>query len=268
MSADTIQPTPWGQSEIRGPVHLFRERMLQREFLALMGDVGRVLDAGCGSGSLAMDLQKHGFRVDAIEHSSEFVEMVRHKAARYGAETRVAVQQASVTHLPYEDAVFDGAVCGEVLEHVLPEDGGDTAAIAELHRVLKPDAPVVVSVPLNPKLWDESDVWAGHVKRYRRDELVALLQNAGFSIHSVRTWGFPLGRIYHRLLFGPWIRRTSAMDEAERSQRSDTRAAGNRQLVEAVAGLFRFDELFSRSALGRGIVVSARKVSRTGGVSE
>lgn len=259
MSADTIQPTPWGQSEIRGPVHLFRERLLLREFCALMGDTGRVLDAGCGSGSLAMDLQKQGFRIDAIEHSAEFVEMVRHKAARYGAESRVAVQQGSVTHLPYEDEVFDGAVCGEVLEHVLPEHGGDTAAVAELYRVLKHGSALVISVPLNQKLWDESDVWAGHVKRYQREELVAMLRDAGFTIQSVRTWGFPLGRIYHSLLFGPWVKRTSTMDEAERSQRSDTRAAGNRQLVEAVAGLFRFDELFSRSALGRGIVVSARK---------
>ena len=259
MSTDTIRPTPWGQSEIRGPVHLFRERLLLRQLCALMGDGGRVLDAGCGSGSLAMDLQKEGFRVDAIERSSEFVEMVRHKAARYGSESRVEVQQGSVTHLPFENEAFDGVVCAEVLEHVLPEDGGDAAAIAELRRVLKPEGAVVISVPLNQKLWDESDVWAGHVKRYQRGALVAQLEQAGLSIQDVRTWGFPLGRIYHSLLFGPWVRRTAAMAAAERDQRSDTRAAGNRQLVEAVAGLFRFDELFSRSALGRGIVVSARK---------
>ena len=256
MSTDTIHPTPWGESEIRGPVHLFRERMLLRQFRGLMGDSGRVLDAGCGGGSLAMALQKEGFRIDAVERSSEFVEMVRHKAARYGSESRIEVQQGSVTHLPFEADAFDGAVCGEVLEHVTPADGGDGAAIAELHRVLKPEGALVISVPLNQKLWDESDVWAGHVKRYDREELVAQLELAGFSIHTVRAWGFPLGRIYHRLLFGPWIRRTAAMNADERN---DTRAAGNRQLVEAVAGLFRFDELFSRSALGRGIVVSARK---------
>ncbi|MBQ37271.1 MAG: hypothetical protein CME04_12855, partial [Gemmatimonadaceae bacterium] len=136
MSAETIQPTPWGQHEIRGPVHLFRERLLIRQFCALMGDSGRVFDAGCGSGSLAMDLQKEGFRVDAIEQSSEFVELVRHKAARYGSESQVQVQQASVTQLPFDDDSFDGVVCGEVLEHVLPEDGGDSVAVAELHRVL------------------------------------------------------------------------------------------------------------------------------------
>ncbi len=224
-----------------------------------MGDSGRVFDAGCGSGSLAMDLQKEGFRVDAIEQSSEFVELVRHKAARYGSESQVQVQQASVTQLPFDDDSFDGVVCGEVLEHVLPEDGGDSVAVAELHRVLKPERPLVISVPLNPKLWDDSDVWAGHVKRYRREELVGLLEETGFAIHDVRTWGFPLGRVYHKLLFGPWVKRTASMAAGERDQRTDTRAAGNRQLVEAVAGLFRFDQLFSKSSLGRGIIVSARK---------
>ena len=53
--------------------------------------------------------------------------------------------------MPFDDETFDGAVCGEVLEHVLPEDGGDRGGVAELHRVLKARSPLVVSVPLNPK---------------------------------------------------------------------------------------------------------------------
>ncbi|MBT7864446.1 MAG: class I SAM-dependent methyltransferase [Gemmatimonadetes bacterium] len=258
MTEQTIEPTPWGQTEIRGPVHLFRERLLMRLFQPRL-DEGRVLDAGCGSGSLALELAKCGFRVDALERSTQFVEMVRHKITRYGNESRISVHQGSVTALPFDDAVFDGAVCGEVLEHVRPEDGGDRGAIAELARVLRPGAPVVASVPLNQKLWDEADEWAGHVKRYGREEFADLFREAGFEIESVRVWGFPLGRIYHRLLFGPWIRRTSALTQQERDERSDTRAARNPALVETVAGVFRFDELFSRWPLGRGVMIAARR---------
>ncbi|MBD05459.1 MAG: hypothetical protein CME24_14045 [Gemmatimonadetes bacterium] len=258
MTEQTIQPTPWGETEIRGPVHLFRERLLMRLFEPRLSD-GRVLDAGCGSGSLALELAKCGFRVDALERSTDFVAMVRRKIARYGNESRISVHQGSVTSLPFEDAAFDGAVCGEVIEHVSLEDGGDVAAIAELARVLKPGAPCVASVPLNQGLWDEADDWAGHVKRYGRDEFADLFREAGFEIDDVRVWGFPFGRIYHSMLFGPWLRRTAAMTPQEREGRSDTRAARNPALVEAVAGVLRFDELFSRWPWGRGVIVVATR---------
>ena len=68
-----------------------------------------------------------------------------------------------------------------------------------------------------------------------------------------------MGRLYHRLLFAPWIRRTSSMEADAREGRVDTRAAANRGLVDLVARAFRFDELFSRRPWGRGIVLSARR---------
>ena len=253
-----INPTPWGEREIRGPVHLFRERVMMRLFRPRL-PAGRVLDAGCGSGSFAFDLCKAGYRVHAVELSKAFVELVNHKISRFGKESRLTVQQSSVTRLPFEDESFDGGVSGEILEHVSPQQGGDVAAVRELRRVLRPGAVCVASVPLNPKLWDASDEWAGHVKRYGREELVALFEDNGFEVEEVVTWGFPLGRLYHKLLFGPWIRRASTADKEAMDGRIDTKAAANRSLVEMVAWLFRFDELFSKWPWGRGVVISARR---------
>ncbi|MFC1525514.1 class I SAM-dependent methyltransferase [Candidatus Latescibacterota bacterium] len=255
-----INPTPWGEAEIRGPVHLHRERLVLRAFTALLQE-GRILDAGCGGGSLALGLCKAGYRVDAMEQSLEFVQLVQHKLSRFGSESRMTVQQGSITELPFENGSFDGAVCGEVLEHIQAEQGGDQAAVQELRRVLRVDAPCVVSVPLNPDLWDESDVWAGHVKRYEREQLVELFAGNGFSVLDTHIWGFPLGRIYHRVLFAPWIRRTASMDAASREMRADTRAASSRRLVGLVAGAFRLDELFARRPWGRGIILSTRRSS-------
>jgi SAM-dependent methyltransferase len=178
---------------------------------------------------------------------------LRRKISQHGLEGRLSIYRGTATALACAEASFDGLVCGEVLEHLLPEMGGDEAAVREFGRVLRPGAPCVASVPLNPKLWDHSDVWAGHVKRYTREQLVALFARCGFRVEQVWVWGFPLGRIYHRLLFAPWLRRT------EGQQRLGARAAGRAGLVELAAGLLRVDELFWRWPWGRGMVLCARR---------
>lgn len=254
-----VAKTHWGESEIRGPVHLFRERLLMRLFRRLL-PAGQVLDAGCGSGSLALDLCAAGYSVEAVEHSEEFVALVEGKIAARGWQQRLRVQRGSVTELPFADGCFDGLVCGEVLEHVLPEDGGDVAAVRQFYRVLKPGGVLVASVPLNPRLWDYSDEWARHVKRYERDEFVRLFAECGFRVESVRVWGFPLGRLYHRLLFAPWLKRTAGQEVEAREQRADTRAGRSRALIGLVALALRFDELFARWSWGRGVVVAARRM--------
>lgn len=253
-----VEQTDWGESEIRGPVHLFRERLLMRQFRPLLNQ-GTVLDAGCGSGSLALDLCAAGYQVEAVEDAEAFVETVRKKVQALGWQERLRVQRASVTQLPFDDSTFDGLVCGEVLEHVLPEDGGDEAAVQQFRRVLKPGGVLIASVPLNPRLWDYSDDWARHVKRYERGEFVSLFEEQGFVMEKVCVWGFPFGRLYHRLLFAPWLLRTRGQAVDEREERADTRMGRHLWVVESIAWLLQFDELFARWPWGRGIVVAARR---------
>ncbi len=88
----------------------------------------RVLDAGCGEGVL---VDEYAGRL-AIEGLDE----------NY---TSPNVRSGSVPALPYPDASFDRAMCLDVLEHLTFED--QPRALAELHRVLKPGAQLLVSVP-------------------------------------------------------------------------------------------------------------------------
>ena len=253
-----MSPVAWGEAEIRGPVHLFRERLVLARFRRLVAR-GTVLDAGCGSGSLALTLARAGYQVRAIDAAEAFVARLRQQAEVGGLSARLEVRAGSVTALPWPAASCAGVVCAEVLEHLGPEVGGDVAAVGEFWRILAPGGACVVSVPLGPGLWDESDTWAGHVKRYRRDQLTELFSGAGFRVDGTASWGFPLGRLYHRWVFLPWVRRTAGQAVAVREARWYTRA-GRHPLVSGGLALgLRLDALFSRWPWGRGMVLWAHR---------
>ena len=95
----------------------------------------RVLDFGCGPGTISVGLAKavapgelHG--VDMEESQIELARSVAEAGGRDNATFHVG----DVTDLPFEDGFFDVAHCRNVLMHV-----PDTAAVlAEVKRVLKP----------------------------------------------------------------------------------------------------------------------------------
>jgi 2-polyprenyl-3-methyl-5-hydroxy-6-metoxy-1,4-benzoquinol methylase len=88
----------------------------------------RVLDAGCGEGVL----------VEEYADRLGIVGVDPHYGSRY-------VHQASLLDLPFDDGAFDRALCLDVLEHLRYEE--QPGALRELHRVLKADGELLVSVP-------------------------------------------------------------------------------------------------------------------------
>jgi SAM-dependent methyltransferase len=90
--------------------------------------------------------------------------------------------QGDARSLPFADHAFDRVIASEVLEHIVD----DTAAIAELARVLRPGGTIAVTVPrcgpemLNWLLSDEyHDLPGGHIRIYRRGELSRRVEAAG-----------------------------------------------------------------------------------------
>ncbi|MGH2997093.1 MAG: class I SAM-dependent methyltransferase, partial [Gaiellaceae bacterium] len=161
----------WGTApEFVGPRHELRERLLLDLFLSA-GPGPHVLDAGAGQGSLSAKLAELGFEVTSTDASAAALAVLRERV-------RGKVFEADVATLPFGNESFDGAVLGEVLEHV--ED--DRGALSEIARVLRPGGVLAVSVPANPKLFGPSDVWAGHVRRYTRPALIDACTSAGFTV--------------------------------------------------------------------------------------
>jgi SAM-dependent methyltransferase len=222
----------WGTApEFVGPRHELRERLLLDLFLSAAPGP-QVLDAGAGQGTMSIRLEHLGFEVTSTDVSGAAVAVLRERLAG-------DVERASVTDLPFADASFDGAVLGEVLEHV--EE--DEAALAEIARVLRPGGTLALSVPANPKLFGPSDEWAGHVRRYTRPALLEACAAGGLTVNRCVGWGFPFSRLYHRHVYERYLDRHGPAGLGGR----------HRPLVAAVGAILQIDRLFvgvERGALG------------------
>lgn len=164
----------------------------------------RVLDAGCAFGFLTRRLARRYPEVAGIDLDPGYV--ARARAACPTADIRLG----AVDRLPWPDAHFDAAVCLDVLEHA-PDPAG---AVAELARVTRPGAVVVVSVPhrgalagadslnlyarLRPGAEPPSDdpSWAlrPHHRHFGAAELAGLLE-PGFAVDAVRRTGLGLAEL-------------------------------------------------------------------------
>jgi SAM-dependent methyltransferase len=222
----------WGTApEFVGPRHELRERLLLDLFLSAVPGP-EVLDAGAGQGTMSIRLERLGFEVTSTDVAGAAVAVLRQRLAG-------DVEQASVTDLPFADASFDGAVLGEVLEHV--EE--DRRALAEIARVLRPGGVLALSVPANPKLFGPSDKWAGHVRRYTRTALLEACAAADLTVNRCVGWGFPFSRLYHRHVYERYLDRHGPARPSGR----------HRPLVAAVGAILQVDRLFvgvERGALG------------------
>ncbi len=134
----------------------------------------KVLDVGCGSSMIPIDLDAVG--VD-----------VQHNKLRYLRQFGNRVVHASAFDLPFRDGAFGCVICSEVLEHV-PDD---SQVIEELIRVLAPDGTLVLGTPdYSRRAWRVLERLYGlaapggyadeHITRYTQESLTALLARYGF----------------------------------------------------------------------------------------
>ena len=123
---------PLGPSYDRvGAALSFGQDPLWRRFLVsrVPRDGGHVLDVATGTGLVAAELRRRGFRVTGLDQSAEMLARARE---RFGEE--VALVEASAEQLPFEDATFDHLTVTYLLRYVT--DPG--ATLRELARVVRP----------------------------------------------------------------------------------------------------------------------------------
>ena len=197
-----------------------------------------VLDLGCGFGRHAYEALRRGASVVACDLGVDELRQVRavagvmHDAGQVGptdagvGTVMLETANGDARRLPFADGAFDRVIASEVMEHI----DDDNTAMAELTRVLRPGGTIAVTVP---SLFPEKVCWSlsedyhapkatgGHVRIYRRQQIVAMLRAAGtvptghhrvHALHSPYWWlrclvgpnqpiaDSRLVTLYHRLL--------------------------------------------------------------------
>ena len=112
----------------------------------------KVLDIGCGNGELICMLAEKGHKCVALDLSENRLAKFKDRAKKLG----VAQIQGDATNIPLQDSSIEVIMCSEVLEHIKDYE----KVVKEMHRVLKQDGRIVVSVPYNKELM-EVDFYVG-----------------------------------------------------------------------------------------------------------
>jgi SAM-dependent methyltransferase len=130
----------------------------------------KILDLGCGAGSLRTELT--GLSVFGVDISAKTL------ARNKGLASACAESQL----LPFTDASFDLVICNHSLEHF----GDARGTILEIRRVLKPDGRLFVTVPdgmsLTDRLYRLLFCGGGHLQMYSFQGIVSEIES-GTGLH-------------------------------------------------------------------------------------
>ncbi len=164
----------------------------QRFLHALNPQTGEsVLDVGSGPGFLVASIAEatgSAGTVRGIDVSGPMIDLARDHCAH---QPWTEFSQADATKLPFPDHSFDAAISTQVLEYVRDVD----AALAEIHRVVRPTGRVViVDTDWDSIVWHSADrermnrilaAWDEHAADpYLPRTLADKLSHAGFYIES------------------------------------------------------------------------------------
>lgn len=134
-------------------------------------DGQRLLDFGGGVGTHAEELRALGYDLSCVETDDELRQDLRSRGFR-AAE---AVEELGGER-------FDIVYSFNVLEHI----ADDVGSLQRLRRVTAAGGTLVLYVPAFQLLYTAMDRKVGHLRRYRRQQLVRRVEEAGYRVQHSR----------------------------------------------------------------------------------
>ncbi len=221
---DHIPPHLAGGKPASADQLILRRRVrLLRPYLPDPG--GHLVDFGCGNGAQSLLLAPLCERVTGVDVNLQFLGEFAAQIADQGLSDKVAGLPLTEGRIPLADGAADIVTSFTVLEHVPDE----RAALAEMHRVLKPGGHLIISVPNRwwifethgcdlPLLpwnrvplvswWPKAlhDRWA-RARIYRLREIAQIVNGAGFQVEETFRMTAPMDMIGNEIL-RRWVRAT------------------------------------------------------------
>lgn len=150
---------------------------------------GRILEAGCGLGQIALALRQLGYDVEGVEWSEKTVQAVR------SLRPDLPIRVADVTQLDVPDGYYTAYISLGVVEH---SQEGPEPFLLEAYRVLAPGGVILISVPhfhvlrrLNAYLGFRSGETTGlefYQYAFTPKEFLNIIQGVGFKILETFTY--------------------------------------------------------------------------------
>lgn len=220
---------------------------------------GRFLEMGTGTGELTRVFLERGYEGTCYDLGADNRAIAGRNLSMYGDAVTIADKLSELPH-----GSFDYVFAFEVLEHI----DDDAEALQEWVRYLRPGGRLLLSVPAHMRKFNDEDRAVGHYRRYEKEQLRRLLENAGCTESNTACYGFPLA-ILTRNGNQYLARRRRKHGDLATSSQEDLSIRSGVERSEASLRLARllnrrtlapflfFQSLFFRSDLGDGYVTHA-----------
>jgi ubiquinone/menaquinone biosynthesis C-methylase UbiE len=155
----------------------------------------RILDVGCGDGTLTFRVAARGARVWGIDDAQLPLQLALAEFARHPVADPPRLLRADARGLPFLDASFDCVILADVIEHIdAPE-----AVIEEVHRVLQPGGQLLITTPRRK---ENAPVNEYHCHEFTARELEKLLDRWFDDARVEMFQPLSVSRLYQRRVFG------------------------------------------------------------------
>lgn len=166
----------------------FTYRLLLKTLNPLIrADQKKILDIGCGAGTICFYLAGKGHLITGVDISKKAVTKCLKSAKDMGLKNT----EFFVMNFPEEKILnkkYDLVILTEVIEHL----DNDILALKEIYKLLKPQGKLVLSTPsINApltrlRLTKNFDKRVGHLRRYELEQLKKILKEQGFKVLKIR----------------------------------------------------------------------------------